>query len=93
MNPVMKSSHSVYALGVGTTQFKRWPKRDHIDLAREALHEALKDAGLSDGQRLGKVWFGNCGMHYWGQSNIRGQAVCAPLAAEGLEPRDGGVLG
>jgi acetyl-CoA acetyltransferase len=84
MKPVMNSSHSVYALGVGTTRFKRWPKRDHIDLAREALHEALTDAGLSDGQRLSRVWFGNCGMHYWGQSNIRGQAVCAPLAAEGL---------
>jgi len=77
---------AVYVLGVGTTRFKRWPKLDHVDLAREALTEALTDAGLSEGQCLERVWFGNCGMHYWDQSNIRGQVVCAPLAAEGLLP-------
>ena len=83
----MPSAHSVYALGVGTTRFKRWPQRDHIDLAREALRDALRDAEFTEGQRLRRVWFGNCGMHYWGQSNIRGQAICAPLATEGLLQR------
>jgi acetyl-CoA acetyltransferase len=75
---------NVYLLGVGVTHFKRWFKRDHIDLAREALSEALSDAQLSEGTRLERVWFGNCGMNFWGQSNIRGQVVCAPLASEGL---------
>lgn len=78
---------AVYVIGVGQTHFKRWPKRDHIDLARSALQDALRDAGFGDGERLQKVWFGNCGMHFWGQSNIRGQAVCAPLASEGLVDR------
>ena len=77
-------NHNIYLIGAGMTHFKRWPKRDHIDLAREALTEAIQDSGLTEGTQLSRVWFGNCGMHYWGQSNIRGQAICAPLAAEGL---------
>lgn len=83
---------AVYVIGAGQTVFKRWPKRDHIDLAREAVQAALRDADFSEGDRLERVWFGNCGMHFWGQSNIRGQAVCAPLAAEGLVPRSPEVI-
>ena len=74
----------VYLVGAGMTRFKRWLKRDHIDLAQEALAEALNDAHLTEGQKLARVWVGNCGMHYWGQSNIRRQAICEPLAQEGL---------
>ena len=86
------TAHPVYLLGAGYTPLRRWPKRDHIDLAREALTTTLADAGLDDGQRIERIWFGNCGMHFWGQSNIRGQAVCTPLAEEGLLPHSPEVI-
>lgn len=78
------NSSQVYLLGAGYTHLRRWPKRDHLDLAQEALTTALVDAGLSEGERINRVWFGNCGMHHWGQANIRGQVVCAPLSEKGL---------
>ncbi len=76
-------SEGVWVVGVATTRFKRWPERDHSDLAEEALAGALADAGLADGGDVGRVWFGNCGMHHWGQGNVRGQVALADALSDG----------
>ena len=80
----------VYLIGAGYTAFKRWPKRTHLDLAREALSLAFADAGLPEDvsfaddldHRPESIWFGNCGLPFWGQPNLRGQVLLSTLIEE-----------
>ncbi|MBL8674998.1 MAG: thiolase family protein, partial [Rhodospirillales bacterium] len=76
----------VYVIGAHTTQFKRHPDKSFHDLAREAYLGALADAGMKDGRDIETGWLGNCGMPFWGQNSIRGQALFQPLVEEGLFP-------
>lgn len=76
----------VFVLGSSTTRFQRWPDRTHDDLAREALLAALDDADLSDASPVGVALVGNCALHAFGQSNIRGQVLLSPLVREGRFP-------
>ncbi|MHC4836707.1 MAG: thiolase family protein [Planctomycetota bacterium] len=83
---------SAHVVGTYSTTFKKWPDRDFRDLSREAVLGALSDAGF-DADRLaeapvavGAVFFGNCAMDAWGQSNIRGQVALNPLCREGVLP-------
>lgn len=75
---------TAFILGVSTTRFQRWPDRDHRSLAREAVLGASTDAGLSDGQQIGQIFFGSCLMHNRGQTMIRGQAALVGLVDEGI---------
>ena len=78
----------VYAVGVASTPFRRWPERTHRELAAEALEGVLADAGLEDGQQVEACWFGNCALGTWGQQNIRGQVVLdAPMRTGRLPER------
>jgi acetyl-CoA acetyltransferase len=74
----------VYVIGSASTHFKRWPERDFDDLVREAYLHVIQDAALADGHDIQSVYFGNCAMDQWGQSNIRGQVCFMPLIKEGL---------
>ncbi|MBM3645473.1 MAG: thiolase family protein [Alphaproteobacteria bacterium] len=76
----------VYLVGAYTTTFKKHPGRDFADLAREAYLGTLADVGLKDGRDIETGWLGNCGMGFWGQNSIRGQALFQPLVEEGLFP-------
>lgn len=76
----------VYVLGSSTTRFQRWPDRTHDELAREAVLDALKDAGLTEGSGLGAAVVGNCALHLFGQPNIRGQVLLLPLIRDGHLP-------
>jgi acetyl-CoA acetyltransferase len=76
-----------YVIGVGTTPFGKFPTKDHRALAEESIGEALRDAGLSDGQRVEQAFFGSCLMHRVGQTMIRGQATLRRLMSEGVLPR------
>ncbi|MBX7096812.1 MAG: thiolase family protein [Myxococcaceae bacterium] len=73
----------VFLLASATTPFGRHPDTTHLALARDVVAAVLQDAGLDDGGRVDGVWFGSCALHAFGQSNIRGQAVLAPLVREG----------
>ena len=75
----------VFVIGTAMTHFKRWPDRSHKSLADEAVRAVLADAGIA-GSRIDTMWFGNCGMHCWGQANIRGQVLLRPLVQEGVLP-------
>jgi acetyl-CoA acetyltransferase len=77
---------SAYLVGTSCTRFGRLADRSFKDLTREAFEGVLADAGFGDGAAIGNVWFSNCGMHTWGQSNIRGQVCCTPLVREGRLP-------
>lgn len=76
----------VYVIGAYTTQFKKHPDKSFHDLAREAYLGCLADAGMKDGRDIETGWLGNCGMPFWGQNSIRGQALFQPLVEEGLFP-------
>ncbi len=70
---------NAYVLGAGSTPFQRWPDKDFRDLTEVACKEAISSAGLPDGTAVEEVYFGNCAMHVWGQSNIRGQVALGGL--------------
>src|SRR5665213_2223620 len=76
----------VYVVGAYTTVFKKHPGMSFEDLAREAYLGTLKDAGMKTGADIETGWLGNCGMGFWGQNSIRGQALFQPLVEEGLFP-------
>ena len=77
---------TAYLIGVSCTRFGRLADRAFKDLTREAYEGALADAGLADGAAIGNAWFSNCGMHTWGQANIRGQVCFSQLVTEGRFP-------
>ena len=76
----------VYVIGAYTTTFKKHPGMSFGDLAREAYLGTLQDAGMKTGADIEAGWLGNCGMGFWGQNSIRGQALFQPLVEEGLFP-------
>lgn len=80
-----------YIIGTACTRFGKQPGASFKDLSRAAYLAVLADAGLSDGARIGNAWFGNCGMHQWGQGNIRGQVCFSPLVQDGLFPERVGM--
>lgn len=80
-----------YIIGTACTRFGKQPGASFKDLSRAAYLAVLADAGMSDGARIGNAWFGNCGMHQWGQGNIRGQVCFSPLVQDGLFPERVGM--
>ena len=77
---------TAYIIGVGSTAFTRHPDRGFRSLTDEALDAALSDAGMPTAAPVDSVWFGNCGMHGWGQGNIRGHVCLEAAITEGLLP-------
>ncbi|MEO8135717.1 MAG: thiolase family protein [Betaproteobacteria bacterium] len=77
---------SAYLIGVSCTRFGKLPAQSFKDLTREAYESVLNDAGLGDGHPIAAAWFSNCGMHTWGQANIRGQVCFSPLVKGGRFP-------
>jgi acetyl-CoA acetyltransferase len=71
----------VYVIGAFSTPFKRWPDKSYKHLTREAVDGVLADAGI-DGDAIGAVWFGNCGMWVENQGSVRGQVCLTPLIRE-----------
>ena len=77
----------VYIIGSYSMQFKKWPELTYKELVRDAYLGVLKDAGMENGDEIEFAYFGNCGMHNWGQGTIRGQVCFVPLVREGLFPK------
>ncbi|MCA8923099.1 MAG: thiolase family protein [Planctomycetes bacterium] len=71
-----------FVVGAFTTEFGRLPGRTHKDLAREAALGALTDAGV-DAAAVGRLAFGSCALHAWGQANLGGQVCGADLVEAG----------
>ncbi|OYU36874.1 thiolase family protein [Novosphingobium sp. PASSN1] len=76
-----------YIVGSYSSAFGKFADRSHKDLTREVYLGVLADAGLANGNDIGMVWFGNCGMWTDGQGSIRGQVCLTPLVREGLFPQ------
>lgn len=76
----------VYLLGVGATAVGRFFDRSFEELVREAVLDALADAGMSDGEEIGSVWFSNVLMDYFGQPAGKGAACLTPLINDGVLP-------
>jgi acetyl-CoA acetyltransferase len=82
---------SAWIVGTASTPFERHPERTHADLAISVVADALSDARLS-GSDVQGVWFGNCAMHTWGQSNIRGQVALSSMFRSGALSPDAAVV-
>lgn len=76
----------VYIIGAYSTEFKKWPDSSFRDLVRESYLGAIKDAGMANGDEIQFAYFGNCAMHVFGQSSIRGQICFVPLVRAKLFP-------
>ncbi len=68
----------VYVVGAGMTRFGKHPDRDAVDLAVEAVHEAVRDAGV-DRRRIQAAY---CGHVYGGM--VLGQKVLARTGLAGI---------
>ncbi|MBN2028049.1 MAG: thiolase family protein [Actinobacteria bacterium] len=74
----------VYIIGVGMTPFGKFLDSGMKQLAREAVENALEDAGVTSDE-LGLAAVGNSGWGaYAGQLAIRGQVVLRPLGIGGI---------
>jgi acetyl-CoA acyltransferase len=74
----------VVVLGVGMTRFGKYPERSLKELAREALHGALTDAGISLSQ-IEAAYVGNAVAGIiTGQECIRGQVMLSGTGLEGI---------
>jgi len=77
----------VFILGAGCTPFGRHLDTSISALAAESVEAAISDAGSElEGAAIESVWFGSAFADRWGQANIRGQAVLAPLVERGTLP-------
>jgi acetyl-CoA acetyltransferase len=68
----------VYVVGAGMTKFGKHPDRDAVDLAVEAVNEAIRDAGV-DRRRIQAAY---CGHVYGGM--VLGQKVLARVGLAGI---------
>lgn len=68
----------VYVVGAGMTKFGKHPDRDAVDLAVEAVNEAVRDAGV-DRRRIQAAY---CGHVYGGM--VLGQKVLARVGLAGI---------
>ena len=82
----MPATPSAYLVGVSCTRFGKFPDISFKDFTRDAYEAVIADAGFDSGAAIEAAWFSNCGMHTWGQSNIRGQVCFIPLVRDGRFP-------
>jgi acetyl-CoA acyltransferase len=81
----MTESKDIFILGIASSPVGRFPDRSFVDLCREVVTGAGKDAGFTD-LPVERVWFSSVLMDFWGQRACRGQEVLTPLCDEGLLP-------
>ena len=74
-------AEAVFVVASHSTAFRRYPERTHAELAAEAWR-GLAALG-ADGASVERIYFGNCAMHLFGQSNIRGQVALGALTRSG----------
>lgn len=74
----------VFVVGVGMTPMGKMPDRSVKDLTREAVTNALDDAGASVDQ-IEAAWFANTRQPMLeGQNTVRGQIALRPLGFDGI---------
>ena len=82
----------VFVLATSSTRFGRLPEASFSELAATVTRQVLADARLGSGveedlgAEIGSSWFGNCLMHAWEQTNVRGQMCLTSSVEAGLIP-------
>jgi acetyl-CoA acyltransferase len=75
---------SIFVAGIGMTRFGRYPEKSVKDLTREAVDQALADAGCAKAD-VQAAFFGNSTQgHMEGQEMIRGQLALRAMGMQGL---------
>ena len=78
------SASGIFIVGVGMTPLGKMPGRAVKDLTREAVTNALEDAGACVDQ-IDAAWFANTRQPMLeGQNTVRGQIALRPLGFEGI---------
>jgi acetyl-CoA acetyltransferase len=74
----------IHVVGVGMTRLGKMPDRSVKDLTREAVTNALEDAG-ADVDQVDAAWFSNTRQPMLeGQNTVRGQIALRPLGFDGI---------
>lgn len=84
--------NDVFVIGAFTTPFARLPEVSFQTLATQAVEGVRTDAGLTSLEHLASVHFGNCAMHAFGQTNIRGQVALTPMLRSGALPANTPII-
>lgn len=72
-------------IGIGMTKFGRHPEASHSDLARQAVREAMADAGIGP-DRLGMAIYANVVQGFVaGEMSIPGEIALRPLGIQGVK--------
>ncbi len=79
-----------YIIGVGCTPFKKHIERSFRELAQLAATQCLADTNTAVKPEI--IYFGNCAMHAFGQSNIRGQTALLPMMQDGTLPKRAPII-
>lgn len=84
----MKSSsiRDTYILGIGVTPVGKYPDHSFTDLVSDAYSSAVKDAQLTEPDRIEGTWFANTLADFWGLRISRGLVALSPLVNDGLFP-------
>jgi acetyl-CoA acetyltransferase len=78
------SSNGVFVVGVGMTRLGKMPDRSVKEFTREAVTNALTDAGASV-EQIEAAWFSNTRQAMLeGQNTVRGQIALRPLGFDGI---------
>jgi acetyl-CoA acetyltransferase len=77
-------SNGVFVVGVGMTRLGKMPDRSVKEITREAVTNALTDAGASV-EQIEAAWFSNTRQAMLeGQNTVRGQIALRPLGFDGI---------
>lgn len=78
-----------YIIAVGSIPYHKYPTRTFSDLTLETLIDLQKDLKEETtilSRDTEEIFFGNCAMNHFGQSNIRGQVALQEAIDQGILP-------
>ena len=79
-----------YIVAVGAIPFHKYPQKSFSDLVCDTLNSVQNDISSHEtilSKDTEEIFFGNCAMDRFGQSNIRGQVALQKSVDEGLLPQ------
>lgn len=81
-----------YIIGIAATPVGIYSDNTFTDLGREMYKAAIKDAQLTELERIEGTWLARILMNYWGIRAMQGLGTLVPLVDEGVLPNGQAVI-